>query len=182
MIGREEFEFANDVRAALEQRAPRTAWLLIMAILSAMAVGTAWAAFATVDEVTSGQGRVIPTSQLQVVQTLEGGIVREILVHEGDTVGRDQVVMRIDDTGFASKLGELKARRLALLAELVRLEAEAGGLPDLREDSPLASEASNLFVAARDLFHARQAKLHEDVAILRQQLVQQRQHLAESEA
>ena len=83
MIGRAEFEFANDVRAAMEERAPRTAWMMIAAIGLVLVFGFLWSQWATIEEITTGQGRVIPSTQTQVVQTLERGIVREIDVIPG---------------------------------------------------------------------------------------------------
>ena len=79
------------------------------------------------DEVKRGNGRVVPSRQIQVVQTLEGGIVGEILVQEGAIVQQGQSLMRIDDTKFASEFGEIRERRAALAARAARLEAEARG-------------------------------------------------------
>lgn len=69
-----------------------------------MAAGVIWAHFAELDEVKRGNGRVVPSRQIQVLQSLEGGIVREILVHEGTIVKEGEVLMKIDDTRFASEL------------------------------------------------------------------------------
>ena len=182
MIGRAEFEFANDVRAAMEERAPRTAWLLIGAIAFVLLCAVLWSLLATVEEVTTGSGRVIPSSQVQVVQTLERGIVREILLREGDFVEQGQVLMRIDDTGAASQLGELRQRRWGLLAEITRLRAEAedaaavADVPELRENAPTA------VLSEAEVFRAHRAKLEEELAILAQQLIQKQQELQEFEA
>ena len=82
----DEFDFANDIKAAHLERAPSFAWLTLAIISVIILAGLIWAKLAVLDEVTTGSGRVIPSSQMQVVQTLEGGIVREILIREGDTV------------------------------------------------------------------------------------------------
>src|ERR1700741_2032164 len=103
-----DFAFANDVRAAVELRTPRTSRMLLAATLALMAVGLIWARFAVLDEVKRGGGRVVPSRQIQVVQSLEGGIVGEILVEEGAIVQQGQSLMRIDDTKFASELGEIR--------------------------------------------------------------------------
>jgi adhesin transport system membrane fusion protein len=182
MVGREEFEFANDIRAAMETRAPRFAWVTASAIASVLVVGLIWAQWASIEEVTSGSGRVIPSSQTQVVQTLERGIVREILTREGDLVVHDQVLMRIDDTGATSKLGELSQRRWSLLAEIARLEAEAEGSEDIEGYSILKANAPQAVQSERELFYARQRKLNEEIAILRQQAIQKEQELQEYEA
>lgn len=182
MMGRDEFDFANDVRAAVEERAPRAAWILIGIVGFIVIVGLIWAEIATVEEVTSGDGRVIPSSQLQVVQTLEGGIVREILIREGDAVEKDQILMRIDDTGFAARLGELNQRRWALRAEIARLRAEATGADAVDVDKALANNAPEMVASEQDVFNIRRLKRDQEVSILRQQLVQKEQELQELEA
>ena len=182
MIGRTEFEFANDVRAAMEERAPRTAWMFIGVIGALLILGGIWANWATIGEVTTGAGRVIPTSQTQVVQTLERGIVREILLREGDLVEQDQVLMRIDDTGAASRLGELRQRQWALLAEIARLVAEAEDKDEIAENPALKKNAPQAVLSERDLFRARRSQLEEEISILEQQLIQKEQQLLEFEA
>lgn len=182
MIGRDEYEFANDVRAAMEERAPKAAWMLIGAIAGLIVIGVVWARLATLDEVTSGAGRVIPSSQLQVVQTLEGGIVREILIREGDQVEKDQVIMQIDDTGFASNLGELSQRRYALRAEIARLIAEANDSDRIADDPVLEAEAPEKRAAEEEVFLARRSRREQEVSILSEQLIQKEQELLELQA
>ena len=179
MIGRRDQEFANDVRAALEERAPRTTWILILFICAAFAGLIFWASQATLEEVTTGSGRVIPSQQIQVVQTLEGGIIREIAVGEGDLVDKGQTLMQIDDTGFASKLGEIKQRRWALMAEIARLTAEGSGADAIADNPDLIKHAPQALLSERAVFRSRRAKLLEDVAILEQQLIQKQKELEE---
>ena len=106
-----DFAFANDVRAAAELRTPRTSRMLLAAMVLLMISGTTWAHFAVLDEVKRGNGRVIPSRQTQVVQSLEGGIIEDILVQEGDTVQKGQLLAQIDDTKFSADLGEARAKR-----------------------------------------------------------------------
>lgn len=178
----DEFEFANDIRTALEERAPRTAWMMILVIMLIGASGVAWANWAVVEEVTTGQGRVIPSSQLQIVQPLEGGIVRQILLKEGDLVERGQVLMCIDDTSFASRLGEIKQRQWTLRAQTARHKAEAEGLDEMVQDPLLAAEAQRSYTAERAVFSARQAKMQEDLSLLSQQVSQKKHELEELSA
>jgi multidrug efflux pump subunit AcrA (membrane-fusion protein) len=84
-----------------------------------MATFLVWAYLAQIDEVARGAGRVIPSSKRQIIQSLEGGIVKAISVHEGDKVQRGQTLLLLDKTGFASDLGELEAKELALQGALV---------------------------------------------------------------
>ena len=119
-----DFAFANDVRAAAELRTPKTARLVLLGIIALLASGAVWAHFAVLDEVKRGAGRVIPSQQIQVVQSLEGGIIKKILVREGDTVQQGQPVVQLDNTKFASDLGELQAKRDALSESLKLLKRE----------------------------------------------------------
>src|ERR1700748_3832425 len=101
-MSRSDFAFANDVRAAAGLRTPRTSRMLLATFLAMLVAFLVWAHFAVLDEVKRGNGRVVPSRQTQVVQTLEGGIVTEILIQEGAIVQQGQSLMRIDDTKFAS--------------------------------------------------------------------------------
>ena len=105
-----------------ERRGPRDSywWHSLHCSLS----GAVWAHYAVLDEVKRGAGRVIPSRQIQVVQSLEGGIVKAILVQEGETVQQGQPLVQIDATKFKSDLGELQAKRDALSASLKLLNRE----------------------------------------------------------
>ena len=119
-----DFAYANDIRAAVELRTPRTARLVLVALIALLASGAIWANFAVLDEVKRGSGRVIPSRQMQVVQSLEGGIIKSILVQEGDTVNEGQPLVQLDGTKFQSDLGELSAKRDALSSSLKFLNRE----------------------------------------------------------
>src|SRR5712672_2445895 len=85
-----DFAFANDIRAAVELRTPKTARMLLAGTGSLMVITLIWAHFAVLDEVKRGNGRVIPARQIQIIQSLEGGIIEQILVHEGTVVQEGQ--------------------------------------------------------------------------------------------
>jgi adhesin transport system membrane fusion protein len=123
-VRQSDFAFANDVRAAVELRTPRTSRLLLVALIALLATGGVWANYAVLDEVKRGEGRVIPSRQMQVVQSLEGGIIKNILVQEGDTVQQGQEIVQIDATKFRADLGELRAKRDALSSSLKYLNRE----------------------------------------------------------
>jgi adhesin transport system membrane fusion protein len=109
-----------------ERRASR--WLLAATALT-VAVGLAWAATFELDEITRAQGRVIPASREQVVQSLDAGVLRELLVREGDAVQQGQVLLRIDDARAGPVYREAREKAVALSAQAARLRAEAGGEP-----------------------------------------------------
>jgi len=94
-----------------------------------MALVLLWAANFNIEEVTTGSAKVVPSSREQVLQSLEGGILQALLVHEGDTVEKGQVVAKIDPTRAQASFRESANRLLALKAQAARLEAEATGQP-----------------------------------------------------
>ncbi|HAU1322393.1 TPA: HlyD family type I secretion periplasmic adaptor subunit [Legionella pneumophila] len=87
-------------------------------------VAIVWANYAILDEVTTGQGKVIPSSEVQVIQNLEGGIIQNIFVKEGQIVKKDQILMQIDNTRFMSSYAEAEKKIDALEIEIIRLNAE----------------------------------------------------------
>jgi membrane fusion protein, adhesin transport system len=166
---RSDFAFANDIRAASELRTPKTARMLLFTTLGLIVVGLVWAHFAILDEVKRGNGKVIPSRQTQVVQTLEGGIVGNILVREGDIVTQGQPLMRIDDTKFASEFGEVRERRAAMSARVARLEAEVQGLSRVKFPLEAVQIVSGAVAAETSVFETRARKLAQDVDVLAQQ-------------
>lgn len=87
-------------------------------------VAIIWANYAILDEVTTGQGKVIPSSEVQVIQNLEGGIIQNIFVKEGQIVKKDQILMQIDNTRFMASYAEAEKKIDALEIEIIRLNAE----------------------------------------------------------
>ncbi len=173
-------DFTSEVLAAkLQGPRPASKILLFFVVLFFVAAGF-WASTAYIDEVTHGEGKVIPSSQVQVIQNLEGGILKEILVTEGEIVEPGQVLLRIDDTGFASSLGEMKGNYNTLLAQISRLKAEAEGTELAFPDS-LEKEAPEIISAERNLYTARQAEMKSQLDILGQQVDQRRQEMVEVE-
>jgi adhesin transport system membrane fusion protein len=175
---RADAEFAIG-RAGADLHAPRGfAHLLLLVIAAFFVVFFAWASWAELEEVTRGEGKVIPSRQVQVVQNLEGGIVAEILAREGAIVERGQVLVRIDNVRAASDLRESRQRYLALHGSLSRLRAEV-------ENAPVAFAAEILEAAPevarneRALHRARQEALRSELEVLRSQAAQREQELTE---
>ena len=177
----QDLVFAREYESALHQRPPRHTTVFLLAMLVAFAGLLGWAAWAQLDEVARGQGRVIPTGKNQLVQSLEGGIVKEIAVREGDTVGAGQLLLRIDDTGFASNLGELDAQRASLEAQIFRLTAEANGrfADPLVYPPEIAKQSPQTVAAELELFEARKRSLASQVTMLSERVTQRQQELAE---
>ena len=171
-------EFMNDADAVALRGPHPAANALYLSICAVFVVGLLWSALATVDEVTRGEGKVIPSSQVQVVQNLEGGMVQEILAKPGDVVDKDQVLLRIDDTGFASSYGEQRARYFSLVAAVARLEAE------ISETSPVfpvdvQNAAPDILASEVALYQNRQSERQSSIDILRRQVEQKEQEQRE---
>ena len=174
-----DFAFANDVRAAAELRTPQTSKLILYSTLALLVVGLIWAYFASLDEVKRGNGKVIPSRQIQTVQSLEGGIVTEILVREGMSVKQDQSLMRIDDTNFSSQYGEVRERRGSTAARVARLEAQATATPKLVFTEALTQENPRAVETEQAVFEAQMRKLAQDIEVIEKQTNQKQQELAE---
>lgn len=177
-----DMNFANDARGAVETSVTPGAWKILLAIGVILAGSVLWASQADIEKITTGTGRVIPSSQVQVVQSLEPGIVAEIMIREGERVEAGQTLIRIDDTGASSRLGELRQQQRALQAELDRLAAQSAGAEEFAFPEDLDAAAEPSYRDQLAIFQAEQRKLDEQVRIRRQQLVQRRQGLREAEA
>ena len=118
--GRGHSDMMSDVKAAAMLDANPYAGTTLLLLVLLMLVGYLWAESAELDVVTVGNGRVIPSSREQVIQSLEGGILAELHVREGDIVNKDQVLLRIDDTRFGASFRETHSRITALRAANAR--------------------------------------------------------------
>ena len=174
----EDLEFIPETSAAVLEQAPKAGRIVLWAAAAFFFAAIVWANWAEVDEITRGDGKVIPSSQVQVIQNLEGGIVRELLVHEGDIVNKGQVLLRIDDTRFSSDLEGSRLKYLELSAKAARLRAEAENT-DLKIPEAVEKEAPQLAHREQALFKSRKQELDSNLGILRQQITQRRQDLAE---
>ncbi len=181
---REDLDFATEYNAAINQGPPRTTAIFLCALVLIFASMLAWADWAMLDEVTRGEGRVIPSSRNQVVQSLEGGIVKEILTKTGDHVKKGDVLLRIDDTGFSSNFGELRAKQASLRAQIIRLNHELSGLRGTPPVFPaeLQQTAANTIKTELALYYARERSLESQVRILQERVKQRQRELSELQA
>jgi adhesin transport system membrane fusion protein len=153
------------------QRQPLTgSRLIIVASAIGFALFLVWAAFAQVDEVTSGQGTVIPSSKSQLVQSAEPATVRELLVRSGQRVQRGQLLARLDDTQSSSELGQIQAETQSLQQRAARLQAEGTGAA-----TSLGGDEATLSAVRRQALSSR-------VSALRSSAEQRRREAAEANA
>ncbi|MEE5126044.1 HlyD family type I secretion periplasmic adaptor subunit [Pseudomonas alliivorans] len=151
-----------------------TVWVTAALLLSALL----WAGFAVLEEVTTGEGKAIPSSKVQVIQNLEGGIVTDIFVREGQVVNKGDTLLRLDDTRFMSSRSESEVDRLTLTAQVERLAAEAEGRP-LTLPAQVTSSAPQVAADEHALYESRQRRLASEQRTLNEQLRQKTQELVE---
>ncbi|ANI78790.1 MULTISPECIES: HlyD family type I secretion periplasmic adaptor subunit [Sphingobium] len=128
-----------------------------------MLVFLMWASLAPVDEVTHGQGRVIPSSKAQVIQSAEPTTIEEILVRSGQKVSKGQLLVRLDDAMLASELGQLQAETRSLTARAGRLEKEGTGAgaacmtggPECQQEQALADVRQSALRSKQDAMSAQ---------------------------
>ena len=175
---RDNLSWSEEADLTILEQAPLKAKMLMYCILIIMVAIITWAYFAKVDEVTRGEGRVIPSRQMQVIQSLDGGIVSEILIKEGELVKIGTPLIKIDETRAVSSLRENKGQYLALLAKQSRLKALAEG----RAFSPPAEvqkEVPLVYEQEYALYNASRDELDSIVNIARDQKEQREKELIE---
>ena len=173
--------FEQEADELMSRERTHRARLVVRVAVLITVVLLVWAAWAEVDEVTRGDAKVIPSRQLQVVQSLDGGVVQEIAVREGQVVEPGQLLLRIDETRATSGVRESAAQGLALRARSARLCALAEGG---EFQPPPAADATEQRIVddERRLYSARVQELNNLLSINRQQLAQREQELVEMQA
>lgn len=173
--------FMSSLRDAVSRRPSVTAHLLLLAILGFLVWAVIWASWAELDQVSSGQGKVIPSRQVQVVQNLEGGILSEILVRAGERVTEGQVIMQLDNTQFLSDFMENQVKHYGLQAVIARLRAElSGGVPVFPKE--IAQQLPRVVATEHELFESRARELESAVGKLEEAINQRRRELQETQA
>ncbi|MDD9899916.1 MAG: HlyD family type I secretion periplasmic adaptor subunit [Alphaproteobacteria bacterium] len=156
-------------------------YALLYAILAFVVLFVAWAFFAKVDERALGQGRVIPTGEVQIVQNLEGGIIESFSVSEGDTVKAGDLLLRMSNVQAGSDYQAALQRFYSLKAALARLEAEAGDTaPDFPQE--LKASAPEAVVLEQSAWQSGQTQFKSQINILEQQRDQKHQQANEIRA
>lgn len=174
---REDIAFMPDRLAAFFLRPPRATFLIVRYTFILLVAGLVWAAFFSLEEITVGEGKVIPSSQVQVIQNLEGGIVARIHVRIGELVKKDQIIMQLDETRFASSAGETKAKKDAQHAKMARLTAESTG-EDFKIEEEFEKENPKIVAEEKALYESRKKEVSATLSVLRQQLDERRSRLA----
>jgi adhesin transport system membrane fusion protein len=176
-----DLAYMSSLSGAILQKSPVKSRLMLWIIFGVVVWLTAWASLAEIDELTRGVGRVIPSHQLQVIQNLEGGILSEILVDEGELVEKGQILVKIDDTSFSSSYEESLQRLSALKAKSIRLEAEATNRPFKATDEETEA-MPDLIRQEKSLYVTNKRQLESSIRVLQQQVEQRKNELKEAQA
>ncbi len=157
---------------------PLSSHLLLFFILGFFALFFIWASFAKLDEVTRGDGTVIPKSDIQKISSLEGGIVDEFFIKKGQEVKKGDILVRLSDIAASSDLGSNEARYLGLLAAVSRLQAEVEGrLPKFPDD--VMKGAPQAVTEEMNAYRANKDQIASQTSIMEQQKSQRSQELSE---
>ena len=163
--------YITDVNAASLYGASTQSHILLWVSFSFVIVAIIWASFAELEEVTRGSGKTTPSSHIQVVQNLEGGILAEILVKEGEIVEKGQPLLQLDAVRFSSSLNENKLKYYELLAATARLSAEVENKPLIIPPEVFAI-APEIAENAEQLFDSRRSEFNAGTKFLREQISQ----------
>ncbi len=194
-VSQKDLEMADDVYGAMLTEVPSLHRLTIWAMAGLLLSFILWASFSSLEQVTSGSGKVIPSSQVQIIQSLDGGVLEKLFVQEGMQVTKGQPIARIDDTRFRSDFAEQKQEVDSLRANIIRLRAELSSiLVGVNEDwklqiqinkqvpiypEDLNENASLMVERQQDEYSGRLDNLINQLAIQYQQIQQREQEIAE---
>ena len=175
---KEDQAFLSDVNSANLYGASIQSHVILWLSFSFVVVAIIWASVAELDEVTRGIGKTIPSSHVQVLQNLEGGILSAILVEEGQLVEKGQALLKLDTVRFASSFNETKLTYYELLATVARLKAEVNKKP-LVIPEEVRLEAPVIASDAKRLLSSRKKELAANQRIFLAQIQQKKQDLVE---
>ena len=176
-----EQDFMGDADRIILEQEPIRARILLRALFAAIVIFVVWAGLVNVDEVTRGDGKVIPSQQLQVLQSLDGGIVSQILVKEGDIVNAGQILLQVDTTRFESSVRENRSEYLSLTAKAARLLAIREGKP-FDPPADVLAEDPKTVEQERQLYESANSEVQAQISIARQQQEQRQHELSEARA
>ena len=177
-ISPEDYEFMNSLSAAVAEKTPKKMRWVLYFWVAAVTFFILWASLTQIDEVTRGDGEVVPSGENQMVQNLEGGIVKEILVKVGESVTKGQPLLKIDNQKSEAQRDSTNIKELELKAKMIRLKAEAQGV-EFEVDDEVEKSMPLLISNERSLFLSRQKQFDAKIRGLKDQKKQKEQELKE---
>ena len=180
----EDLDFVYSTYSLANEKPSLRANIITFSIIGIFTIFLLWASLAEIDELARGNGKVIPTDKIQTVQSLDGGIISEILVKEGETVKEGAPLMRIDTTRFQATLEESKQEYFSLLALKARLEIESQldinkKIPKLNFDEKVLNDSSRYDKTEKLLLENRVNELKSSLRVLETQVKQKKQEQLE---
>jgi len=179
--GKQDMVYMRSLSAAAVHRSPRYLIAVVMIFALFVIAAIVWMNWAKIDVVIRGSGKVSPASQVQNIQSLEGGIISEILVAEGQVVEAGQALIKISDVAFSSSFEENRLLYLELVAKVSRLKAEAFDRA-FKPDSEVSAEAPHLIKSEKSLYDSNQQQLKETLSSLEEKISQQKSALLEAQS
>lgn len=176
-VNKDDLTYISSLSKAVLERPARSSVWILWTIAVVVAWLIFWASIAELDKIVRGEGKVVPSSRIQLVQNLEGGIIEQILVSSGAAVTQGQVLIQLDNTQFASTLGEKVVEQQALTAKALRLQAEAEDTTFAIPERVEAELEHALYARELSLFNERQKQTEIAVNIVRQQVIQHQTEL-----
>ena len=177
-------EYVNSLYAQAYDKPKLKVDIFFLLIILLFVSAIVWANFAKIDELARGTGKVIPTEKIQSVQSLDGGVIEDILVKTGQHVLSGQVLMKIDTTRFEASMEETREGYNQWLAMKIRLESEAlidinKKIPKLNFSKDIKNKSSDYIRSESILFENRVEELKSSIRVFNSQLNQKRQELSE---
>lgn len=173
-----DIDLAKDIKTSILAQTPRGGRSILYLVIILFALFSYWASVSEVEEVTRGDGKVIPSGQIQMVQNLEGGIISKILVQVGDQVKKGQLLLSIDETRFSSSFQQNRVKYLSFKAKAARLTAEASGKTFMVPED-VVKEKPQIARREKELYQSRIKEFQSSLAIRREQIIQRKQELRE---
>jgi len=170
----EDIDLTTDIRTSILAQSPRGGRAIIWVIFVLFLMFMVWAYYSNIEQVTRGDGKVVPSTQIQIVQNLEGGILSEIMVDVGELVKKDQLLLRIDETRFSSSFKQNRVKYLSYKARAARLLSEANGT-SFEVPKEVMDEKPEIGIREQELFESRNREFQSNMGILQEQ-ISQREH------
>ena len=174
-----DYEYMNSLSAAIIHTRPKTLHWVLMAFLVTITFFLIWASIAKIDEIARGSGKVVPNGQNQVVQNLEGGIVSEILIKEGDFVEKDQILIKISNEKSNSTAASNELKSFYLQAQIKRLESVLKKEPFIFEASD-NKDLQDFLKNENELYLTNKKQLESKIMILKEQIRQKENELKDA--
>ncbi len=179
-LSKRDYEFMHSLSSAVLEVAPTRLRLILYFWIGTVFLFLIWANFAYIDEIARGDGEIIPSGENQIIQNLEGGIIEEILVDEGEEVQKGQVLLKINNEKSKSSYSSNAVKLDALSAKIARLSAEASGQSLVMEEE-LSKRAPMIVQNEISLYETNKRQLNSKLEGLKERLSQKKQELLEAQ-